>query len=162
MALQKLLMVICILYSVRRISVRSPQTQDQTETLLCVAATLTSSQIKLAELKQWILKAEILWGFLYSSENGDNSMFAGFNQQKESYALMRFEIVCIPGSNCIESLIHFQTRKSIWWSSVLSNPTCSTSTCNWRHFSFVKVENITQYIKSQESSVWNSYQRNPF
>ena len=47
----------------------------------------------------------------YSSENGYNSMFAGFNQQKESYALMRFEIVCIPGS--IESLIHFQTRKSI-------------------------------------------------
>ena len=90
-------------------------------------ATLTSSQIKLAELKQWILKAEILWGFLYSSENGDNSMFAGSNQQKEPYALMRFEIVCIPGSNCIESLIHFQTRKSIWSSSVLTNWVCSTS-----------------------------------
>ena len=126
MVVQKLWLVICILYSLRRISVRSPHTQDQTETLLCLA-TLTSSQIKLAELKQWILKAEILWGFLYSSENGDNSMFAGSNQQKEPYALMRFEIVCIPGSNCIESLIHFQTRKSIWSSSVLTNWVCSTS-----------------------------------
>ena len=58
-------------------------------------------------------KGRNLLRIFYSPENGDNSMFAGFNQQKESHALMRFEIVCIPGSNCIESLIHFQTRKSI-------------------------------------------------
>ena len=40
MVVQKLLMLICILYSVRRISLRSPQTQDQTETetLLCLAS----------------------------------------------------------------------------------------------------------------------------
>ena len=87
--------------------------------------------------------------------------------KKNLFALMRFEIVCIPASNCIESLIHFQTRKSIWWSSVLSRPG-STSSYNWKD-SIEVISHLLKYysvyplyINSPESSVGNLYQRNPF